>query len=406
MVQLLASNLQCVIPEELFRDAYEKAKKDTQIPYWMEEAFLEQTHETMQCFPKYLPQLKQAQKAVRENPKLLQFAKMLEYQFRDHDDLRAACQGLTFPQAPEGAEPLGYDTVVIFPIIAHIQKAYASLLDRGIDKDILQNTYRFLENSISGSINRCGRFSLLQMYLNWSFHYLQGTILRFERFNLELRKGSEMFNHIASFINEQGQLRFLMKKWIYQNGQLFGSAGCMDENKVIKPQIIETESYVEGHCVDPDTWRVEMHTTRLDKAIWKPFLQPEDTIINIHIPGNVELTPEGCLETYDHARAFYQKYFPERNFKAFACRSWLLSRELEQVLKPTSNILAFGRQFFGFPVTANGTGVFTFAFHKAVPKLGELDIDALPEETSLQRGVKQLYKNGGYIYEYAGLFPF
>lgn len=402
----LASKLHCVIPEDKFQEAFEKTKKDMSVPYWMEEAFLDQTHESMQCFPKYLEQLKQAQKAVRENPFLLQFAKMLAHQLRNHDDLRTACQGLTFPQAPEGEDPLGYDTVVLFPIIAHIQKAYARLLERGIDQQILQNTYRFLENSISGSINRCGRFSLLPMYLNWSFHYLQGTILRFERFNLELRKGSVMFQHILSFVNDQGQLRFLMKKPFVKGGLLFGSAGCKDENNVVTPQIIETEEYVEGHCVDPDTWRVEMHTTKLDKAVWKPFLQPEDTVINIHIPADVDLTPEGCLETYDHARKFYQKYFPERNFKAFACRSWLLSRELEQVLKPTSNILAFGRQFSGFPVTADATGVFTFAFNKAVPKLEELDIASLPEETSLHRGVKQLYQQGGYIYEYAGMFPF
>lgn len=404
-MQTLASKLQCEIPEN-FREAFEQTKEDTTLPYWMEADFLDKTHEAMGCFPKYLTQLKQAQKAVRENEALMGYARMLEYQFRQNENLRSACRGLTFPKAPEGADPLGYDTVVLFPLIAHMEKAYMDLLSRGVDKDILQTTYRSVENSISGSINRCGRFALLPMYLNWQLHYLRGEILRFERFNFELVSASERFTHVVSFINDQGQLRFLMKKPFDKSGLLFGSVGCKDESNVINPQIIETDTYIEGYGVDPDTWRAETHTTRLDKAQWKPFLQPEDTIINIHIPADGSFDKEECLKTYEHAREFYKKFFPERNFKAFGCRSWLLSRELKQILKPTSNILAFQEPFYGFPVTAEGTGVFTFAFNKAVPKLEELDLDSLPEETSLHRGVKQLYKNGGYIYEYGGMFPF
>ena len=405
-MQTFAAQLQCVIPEETFQEAYEKSLKDTGVPYWMEASFLEQTHEKMGCFPKYLTQLKQAQKAVGDNPLLLKFAKMLEYQIRQGGDLKASFKGLTLPNAPEGADPLGYDTVALFPIICHMEKAYSDLLARGIEKELLQNTYCFLENSISGSISRCGRFSLLSMYLTWSFLYLQGRILRFERFNFDLRKGSEMFNHIASFVNDRGELRYLMKKWVDKSGQLFGSAGCKDERNIIKPEIFENDEYVEGHCVNPETWRVEPETTRLDRKQWKPFLLPEDTIINIHIPADGSFDKEACIKTFENARVFYKKYFPEKNFKAFACRSWLLSRELEQILKPTSNILAFQQQFYGFPVTADGTGVFTFVFNKAAPSLEELDIDALPEETSLQRGVKQLYQKGGYIYEYGGMFPF
>ena len=405
-VQELSLRLQCTIPEENFRPAFEAVKNDPTVPYWMEAEFLDKTHEALECFPSYLEKMKQAQKAVRENADLLCYAKMLEYQFRQEGNLRVACQGLTFPKAPEGADPLGYDTVAIFPLAAHMEKAYRELLGRGIYKEILKTTYCALENSISGSISRSGRFSLLQMYLNWLLHYIRGEILRFERFNFELAKGADLFNHVDSFVNDRGEVRYLMKKWTDKSGQLFGSAGCKDEKNVIKPQVLETEAYVEGNMVDPATWLVEMHTTRLNKKEWKPFLLPEDTVIKIHIPADGSFDKEACQKTFENARAFYKKHFPEKTFKAFSCRSWLMSRELKQILKPTSNILAFQDQFYGFPVTADGAGVFTFVFNKAAPKLEDVDFDSLPEETSLQRGVKQLYQNGGYLYEYGGMFPF
>ena len=266
-MQTLAAKLQCVIPEENFREAYEQTKEDTTLPYWMEADFLDKTHGAMGCFPKYLTQLKQAQKAVRENEALMGYARMLEYQFRQNENLREACRGLTFPKAPEGADPLGYDTVVLFPLIAHMEKAYMDLLSRGVDKDILQTTYRSVENSISGSINRCGRFALLPMYLNWQLHYLRGEILRFERFNFELVSASERFTHVASFINDQGQLRFLMKKPFDKSGLLFGSVSCKDESNVINPQIIAFagEQYEQEGCLSvPEEWpytKRPMHVT-------------------------------------------------------------------------------------------------------------------------------------------------
>ena len=53
--------------------------------------------------------------------------------------------------------------------------------------------------------------------------------------------------------------------------------------------------------------------------------------------------------------------------------------------------------FLKYPQCSGGQGIFGYVF----PKKYE-NIESLPEDTSLQRKLKQLYLDGGYIYDYAG----
>lgn len=79
-----------------------------------------------------------------------------------------------------------------------------------------------------------------------------------------------------------------------------------------------------------------------------------------------------------------------------------MSLDLRGLLKPSSNILAFQDGFVRIPWPSSGRHVFFFAFgmNAAIPE----DLTALPETTSLQRAVKQLYLKGGYVHEGAGFF--
>ena len=94
------------------------------------------------------------------------------------------------------------------------------------------------------------------------------------------------------------------------------------------------------------------------------------------------------------------------DFKAFMCISWLLSPELKKLLKPTSNILSYQNRFSKFPVPCGGLDVFNFVFMKTVSDVSEVDFDALPQNSSLERGLKELYQSGDFIHETGGVFPF
>ncbi len=102
----------------------------------------------------------------------------------------------------------------------------------------------------------------------------------------------------------------------------------------------------------------------------------------------------------------FSKALPEYDFKIFTINTWLLSPELPEILKPTSNIMGFQKMFNTYPMPGKGLSVFNFVFNIMAGSMEEVEIDALSEESSLMRGIKGLYKNGRFIHEYGGHFLF
>ena len=70
-----------------------------------------------------------------------------------------------------------------------------------------------------------------------------------------------------------------------------------------------------------------------------------DNVIDVHIPALGPLRPEECRESFDMARAFFAKHYPEYKYEYFTCHSWLLDEELAELLGENSNIVKFGRMF-------------------------------------------------------------
>ena len=73
------------------------------------------------------------------------------------------------------------------------------------------------------------------------------------------------------------------------------------------------------------------------------------------------------------------------------------------LLKPESNILHFQNRFTKFTMGAQGVAPFSFVFNQSVGSLETLNLDALQEDTSLQRNIKEYYRNGKAIHETSGL---
>ncbi|MEA4812779.1 MAG: acyltransferase domain-containing protein [Anaerolineaceae bacterium] len=73
---------------------------------------------------------------------------------------------------------------------------------------------------------------------------------------------------------------------------------------------------------------------------------PEKTpVINVHIQKGAYLSPALVDAAFDEARLFFQKVFPEQNFRAFHCYSWLLYPGLRHFLSLDSHIMHFARRF-------------------------------------------------------------
>ena len=68
-------------------------------------------------------------------------------------------------------------------------------------------------------------------------------------------------------------------------------------------------------------------------------------VINCHIPQGADLRSEEVGRSFARAREFFQAVFPERNFRAFLCYSWLLYPPMTALLPESSNIRSFARRF-------------------------------------------------------------
>ena len=70
-----------------------------------------------------------------------------------------------------------------------------------------------------------------------------------------------------------------------------------------------------------------------------------DSVLEVHIPEGGKLSPDECKLSFANSRIFFDRYFPNFEFKYITCHSWLLDSELDRYLPEGSNIIKFGDLF-------------------------------------------------------------
>ncbi|MBR5900220.1 MAG: hypothetical protein IKZ38_02355 [Clostridia bacterium] len=128
----------------------------------------------------------------------------------------------------------------------------------------------------------------------------------------------------------------------------------------------------------------------------------EDTpVLFAHVPNTGKpLKYENVLESYKKAEKFFtDNYLSELNGKViFVLRSWVMSKKFASILKPTSNMLVMANDYdvFKYGEYADKDADTIWRIFGKELKEGE-KLSDLPENTSLQRGVKDLLLRGEQI---------
>lgn len=91
--------------------------------------------------------------------------------------------------------------------------------------------------------------------------------------------------------------------------------------------------------------RLQFCMAKAPRDIPAADVSKNDPVLEIHIPRGGKLPLEACLDSIAQAKTFFSKYFPEFDYKAFLCYSWLLDDELKNYLPDNSNILRFAKLF-------------------------------------------------------------
>ena len=119
--------------------------------------------------------------------------------------------------------------------------------------------------------------------------------------------------------------------------------------------------------------------------------------VSLHIPTDVDLRPEVLVPSLRDGLATFCRFFPEYEGKKVYCHSWLMSPLLKDFLPEDSNILRFQKLFDITADTVPGNDILLWVFKN--PRLPKEDY---PENTSLQRKLKQFFLSGGAFLEGTG----
>jgi hypothetical protein len=126
-----------------------------------------------------------------------------------------------------------------------------------------------------------------------------------------------------------------------------------------------------------------------------------DQALGLHIPETGAMTPEACDASIAWAHEFFPVHFPEETPMFGTCNSWLLDPQLADYLPEDSNIIRFQRRFTIRPekIVADNENICRFVFHDRHP-----DLDAVPQDTTLQRAIVKHIKAGKTWQSASGYF--
>ena len=117
-------------------------------------------------------------------------------------------------------------------------------------------------------------------------------------------------------------------------------------------------------------------------------------VISIHIPSDARLEADKLNASVEKAHQFLHEYFSGWADAAFECESWLLSPKLRTILRENARIVHFQNAFDLEHVDRNDRGAVEWVFQLSGRQAANADIASLPENTMLQRGVKNLLMQG------------
>jgi GNAT-like C-terminal domain/N-acyltransferase N-terminal domain len=153
-----------------------------------------------------------------------------------------------------------------------------------------------------------------------------------------------------------------------------------------------------------DLGRLQFQRSRLDEAMAASLqanglvLTTGDPVLEVHIPEFWgPLKPEASQRSFERARDFFPRHFPEERYDIAVCHSWLLDDQLQEYLPERSNIVQFQRRFNLVGGTDNDSAIARFVFGQVGSPISEM-----PRQTRLEQAIVAHLEAGRHWKEGAG----
>ena len=268
--------------------------------------------------------------------------------------------------------------------------------ERGFSQEEILRRIKTFGGSVSVCETLYARPLLDTVQYNWMSHSIHAMIFDHKAFNFQ--PATWDMNAIALKNKENGSTLIMMLTGrFHRSGLVLGSAGCEDEAGSFSADYVETPEIFVGHVVSNGF--VQKKTTVLEKSKWECIIRQGDCILNVHIPRKTDLTPAYVAESLREGLEIAQKRYPDLSPKYLCCFSWLMDSRLIEILGEASKITSFTKRFLKYPLRSHGRECIDYVF----PGCKNTEVENYPENTSLQRSIKQLMLDGKYIYGTAGI---
>ena len=359
----------------------------------LSEAYITQTLDDCFALVPYRKEVLAAAEEIRKNPAMQLLICLLEQW------IRQGGRPVADVYTPPAGTGLAYDFLHLFPAIPTMPESVAYLRSRKVPEAVITATLQEYDESVQLRLLAVGRPCFTADRLNWLRCVIFNRMLHIGRFKYDFP--GKCLTGVRVYQNARGEFAVLADNvTVHASGYLLGTAGYEDAEGSFLAQIQETDTAFVGYPAQGA--RVLSQTVSLPKQQWQLCLCPDDLLVRIHIPRNGDFDKQTILDSYQQAKEVFKTCYPDLPFKAFLCSSWLMSPDLRSILKPTSNILGFQDTFTHIPFSSSGRLVFSFVFPGFAYDPAQFSL--LPEDTSLQRAVKQRYLAGDYIRDGAGFF--
>ena len=345
----------------------------------------------------HLDDYKLAATEIAKDEDLSHFLALVCYAMRNRDLIHDEVAKFVLPHTKDDSYDIKYAMFAAVAMASMLDYTHGMLVKRGFSQERIDYVMQLYGSTVSNYKSRNeGRPGAMA----WRYYQraIDGRLLNMGRLQIDLY--TKASDRAVVFENRKGEIVHLATNArFHREGYALGSKNYTDEEGAFDTVIEESADAYIGHPYD-EYGRAKCEKVTLPKNEWKKIITPDDYMVGLHIPSKGRLTPELVDESLADTKEFLAKHFPEFEYRGFKCHSWLIDRQLVDLLGEESNISKFSNRFHRISVKNNGKGVFSFVYH--IPETKEPAIEELPENTTLERRLKEHFRSGGAIYEVDG----
>lgn len=144
---------------------------------------------------------------------------------------------------------------------------------------------------------------------------------------------------------------------------------------------------------------IRVKIVEIGRLQYEYFKEENNASIKIHIPVNGKLNYNNVILSLKESKNYLKKLFNIDDDIDYICDSWLLSREVYNILSPNSNIKKFYNLFNVSPLSNCLEDILKYVYQCYECN----DFSKLSEDTTLQREIKRMLISGVHFHSGRGI---